>query len=152
MPTKQPQGSTLSATAIAQVNENTLSADLKGGISDKFKSDSVAVKLIDQHLELVAVQTVWELLPPKQHKIVLRIKESLKAGNHSFGTDNDEIVATYFTPNQAPEVFKAIRGTLDLEFDPTEDLFVGSLTFEAVGIGSPDKMVSVENGQFVWRK
>lgn len=135
---------------LPRTKQGQLTATLTGGISQKFVSDSINVKHVNQELALTADQSVWEPLPPRQHRITLFIKDGVKAGRYSFAEDKALIRAAYVTPNQSSEVFTAISGELYLASDPTDKHLEGRLSFDAEGVGDPDKKVSVKEGTFRW--
>ncbi len=136
----------------ARKTQGAFSATLIGGISPEFVSDSMNVKHDNQALVLTADQFVWDLLPPKQHRITLFIKDGVKAGLHIFSKDDANIRAAYVTPNQETNIFKSISGELYLASAPTELHLEGHLSFEAEGVTNPDKKVSVTKGEFRWQK
>ncbi|MGW8467005.1 hypothetical protein [Pseudomonas sp. CLCA07] len=133
-----------------RTKQGQLTATLAGGISQEFVSDAMNVNQVDQELALTADHFVWEPLPTRQHRITLFIKDGVKAGRYSFAEDKALIRAAYVTPNQSPEVFTAISGELYLASDPTVTHLEGRLSFDAEGVGDPDKKVSVKEGTFRW--
>jgi hypothetical protein len=135
-------GITTSDRVRTRKTQGAFSATLIGGISPEFMSDSMSVKHDKQELVLTADQFVWDLLPPKQHRITLFIKDGVKAGTHIFSKDDANIRAAYVTPNQGAEVFNSISGELYLASDPTYQQLEGRLSFEAKGVTDPDKEVT----------
>lgn len=140
-------------TGIMEAKANpdqTFTADLKGGLSEKFEADpgSVSLSYIEDKKQygFGASQLVWGLKPQGLHRVTLFISDQLKKGTHLFKMDDTKIRATYF--DTGGQIYRANEGSLVLKADPSVNKLEATLEFTAIAFGiEPEEKIILSNGE-----
>lgn len=133
-------------SAADKLQQHEFFAKLEGGIYHEFKSDEVEISFQEntQTFAVVANQRVWELDPPKPHRVTLFIAAGLKKGKYTFETGDPNIRAAYL--DLLGSAYLAVEGTLELKEDPSVERIEATLEFTGKTLSLPERVAKLSNG------
>ncbi|PKA68537.1 hypothetical protein ATI02_1320 [Pseudomonas baetica] len=124
----------------------TFTAELSGGITSSFEAETIYVTHSAQegYISLIAYQTVETPSGFEQIQVNLFISDKLKSGTHTFDKTNTDVRAAYIWRSAA---YLSQTGELVLLKDPSKDLIVAKLCFDALVLDAEHMKMGLKDGQ-----